>query len=173
MDFLIKKAIKGDSEAFIELINKNELSMYKAAKVILKNEEDIGDAIQETIMAAYKSIGILKDTKYFKTWLMRILINKCNDIHRKNKNLVFIDEYKEGVYTEKFDENYEFKEAYDKLSDDYKISLSLYYVSGFNSREIAEILNDNENTIKSRISRGKKQLKSLLLNSKNGVNENV
>lgn len=67
MEILIKKAIKGDSEAFISLINRHELALYKTAKAILNNEDDIGDAIQETILAAYKSIDKLKNSKYFNS----------------------------------------------------------------------------------------------------------
>ncbi|MGX4599402.1 RNA polymerase sigma factor [Faecalimicrobium sp. JNUCC 81] len=168
MEFLVKKAMKGDSEAFISLINKHEISMYKAAKAILHNEEDIGDAIQETIISAYKSIHTLKQTTYFKTWITRILINKCNDIIRNNKNIIFIDSYKEEGYSDQTHDKLEFDEAFEKLNKDYKLVLNLYYVEGFNSREISEILNENENTIKSRISRGKKQLKNFLLNNKEG-----
>lgn len=173
MDILVKKAIKGDPKAFMELIDINELALYKAAKAILNNEEDIGDAIQETILAAYKSIGSLKKVEYFKTWLTRILINKCNDIIRKNSKIVFIDEYKDKGYTENIEENLDFKDAFEKLPNDQKVVLNLYYVSGFNSREIAEILGEKENTIKSRISRGKKQLKKIMSNSENGVVSNV
>lgn len=173
MDILIKKAVKGDPEAFIEIINKNEITLYKTAKAILNNEDDIGDAIQEAILAAYNNIGTLKNTKYFKTWLTRILINKCNDIIRKNKNLLFIEEYKEGSYNEELDEKLDFNNAFSNLSSEHKIVLNLYYVSGFNSREIAEILEVNESTIKSRISRAKKKLKSFLSNSENGVKKSV
>ena len=84
MELLIKKAMKGDAEAFVQLMELNEVSMYKTAKAILANEEDIGDAIQETILAAYKNIHTLKKAQYFKTWLIRILINKCKDIIKKN-----------------------------------------------------------------------------------------
>ena len=165
MELLIKKAIQGDGEAFITLIDKHELSMYKTAKAILNNEEDIGDAIQETILSAYKSIKTLKNTKYFKTWLTRILINKCNDIVRSNKSIILIDQYKEEAYEEDIDGRLEFDECFEKLSSEYKLVLNLYYVEGFNSREISEILNENENTIKSRLLRGKKHLKNFLLNN--------
>lgn len=173
MDILIKKAIRGDSEAFIELVKRNEISLYKAAKAILNNEDDIGDAIQETILAAYKNISGLKNTKYFKTWITRILINKCNDIIRKNSKLVFIDEYKDGSYSEEIEENMDFNNAFNKLGEEYKVVLNLYYVSGFNSREIAEILEINENTVKTRISRAKKKLKFFLIDSEKGVERSV
>lgn len=174
MDILIKKAIKGDSEAFISLIDKHELTMYKTAKAILNNEEDIGDAIQETILSAYKSINNLKNSKYFKTWLTRILINKCNDIVRANKNIVFIEKYtKEEFYEEDIDGRLEFDECFEKLGSEYKLVLSLYYVDGFNVREISEILNENENTIKSRLLRGKKYLKNLLLKNHEEVDKHA
>ena len=174
MDILIKKAIKGDSEAFISLIDKHELTMYKTAKAILNNEEDSGDAIQETILSAYKSISNLKNSKYFKTWLTRILINKCNDIVRANKNIVFIDKYtKEEFYEEDIDGRLEFDECFERLRSDYKLVLSLYYVDGFNTREISELLNENENTIKSRLSRGRKSFENFLLNNNKEVNKNV
>lgn len=169
MELLIKKAIKGDIEALIILIDNHEVSMYKAAKAILKNEEDIGDAIQETILSAYKNIKTLKNSKYFKTWLTRILINKCNDIIRANKNLVFVEQYREATYDEYIEDKLEFDGCFGKLSSEHKIVLTLYYLEGFNSREISEILNENENTIKSRLLRGKKHLETFLLkNNKEG-----
>lgn len=174
MEILIKKAIKGNSEAFISLIDKHELTMYKTAKAILNNEEDIGDAIQETILSAYKNINNLKNSKYFKTWLTRILINKCNDIVRANKNIVFIEKYtKEEFYEEDIDRRLEFDECFEKLGSEYKLVLSLYYVDGFNVREISEILNENENTIKSRLLRGKKYLKNFLLKNHEEVDKHA
>lgn len=74
MEFYIKKAKKGDVDAFIKLMDMNKLSMYKTAKVILNNDEDIADAIQETILSCYKNIKDLKESKYFKTWnILKIL----------------------------------------------------------------------------------------------------
>lgn len=174
MEILIKKAIKGDSEAFISLIDKHELTMYKTAKAILNNEEDIGDAIQETILSAYKNINNLKSSKYFKTWLTRILINKCNDIVRANKNIVFIEKYtKEDFYEEDINSRLEFDECFEKLGSEYKLVLSLYYVDGFNAREISDILNENENTIKSRLLRAKKHLKNFLLKNNKEVDKHA
>ncbi|MGL5764727.1 MAG: RNA polymerase sigma factor [Sarcina sp.] len=174
MEILIKKAIKGDSEAFISLINKHELALYKTAKAILNNEDDIGDAIQETILSAYKSIDKLKNSKYFKTWLTRILINKCNDIIKGNRNIVFIEKYtKEEAYEEDIDGRLEFDECFEKLGSNHKLVLNLYYVEGFNTREISEMLNENESTIKSRLLRGKKYLRDVLLKNNGEVNKHA
>ncbi|MGR5929622.1 RNA polymerase sigma factor [Bacillus pacificus] len=56
MELLIKRAQKGDEEAFIEAIDILMPQMYKVAKARLKNEEDIGDAIQETILSAFTNL---------------------------------------------------------------------------------------------------------------------
>ena len=85
MENLVKKAKSGDSGAFAQLIRMNTQSMYKVAWAYLKNDEDVADAIQETIITCYENIDRLKEPKYFKTWLIRILINKCNDILRAGK----------------------------------------------------------------------------------------
>ena len=77
---LIKKAQKQDTDAFIQLIEENKTALYKVAKSYLKNEEDIADAMQDTVLSAFEHIGELRSVTFFKTWLTRILINHCNDI---------------------------------------------------------------------------------------------
>ena len=91
MEVLVRKAKKGDEEAFIKLIDNYMLQMYKVAKSRMSNEEAIGDAIQETIMSAFKNIKQLKRPEYFNTWLIRILINNCNSI-MKDKKIDYIDD---------------------------------------------------------------------------------
>lgn len=64
---LVKRAQKGDTDAFVRLIEKHKLSLYKVSKSYLKNEEDIADVMQDTILSAYEHIGRLKQAAYFKT----------------------------------------------------------------------------------------------------------
>lgn len=179
MELLIKKAQNGDKEAFISIINEHLQMMYKVAKTRLSSEEDIGDAIQETILSAYKSICVLKNTSYFKTWLIKILINKCNDIISKNKKIIYVEDYYESIENEdlleakvSIEENIVFNETLNSLDESYKTVIVLYYVSGFNTREISEILKEKEGTIKSRLSRGRQKLKEIYLKSYNEENRN-
>ena len=85
LEYLVKKARQGDGHAFIELMEANKQNMYKVARSYFSNEEDIADAIQDTIESCYRSLPYLDKTEYFRTWLTRILINKCIDIIKKNK----------------------------------------------------------------------------------------
>ncbi|MDV4149274.1 RNA polymerase sigma factor [Clostridium sp. AL.422] len=182
MELMIKKAQKGDKEAFIKLINEYTLDMYKVAKSKLNSEEDIGDAIQETILSAYKNICILKEVRYFKTWIIKILINKCNDIINKNKKIVYVEEYYDdsnnslAVDNITIEENIIFLETLSILNEEYRIVVILYYVEGFNTREISKILKEKEGTIKSRLSRARKQLKEYYLkydNEESSINFNL
>ncbi|WP_066889987.1 RNA polymerase sigma factor [Clostridium nigeriense] len=178
MDLMIRRAQKGDKEAFIKLIEKYTQDMYKVAKSRLNSEEDIGDAIQETILSAYKNICVLKNTSYFKTWLIRILINKCNDIITNNKKVVYVEEYYEGSINneiledeDNFENNIAFREILKNLSESYRTVVVLYYVNGFNTREISEILNEKEGTIKSRLSRAREKLKNFYLDDNKNFSE--
>ena len=118
METYIKRAKKGDIEAFINLMDINKTYMYKVAKSILNNNEDIADAIQETILSCYKNIEKLKEIKYFKTWMTRILINKCNDVIRANKNIIYIEQEKEEGYSENIEQSVSLRECFDRLKPD-------------------------------------------------------
>ena len=85
MEELVQRAKDGDKEAFTELVLRLENNMYKIAKIRLDNESNVEDAVQETILEAFKSIKKLKQNEYFKTWIVRILINKCNKIYKKTR----------------------------------------------------------------------------------------
>jgi len=82
---LVNESKNCNKEAFTELILKYQKDLYRIAKMRLADDYDIDDAIQETMITAFKSIKKLKENKYFKTWIIRILINKCNEIYLKKK----------------------------------------------------------------------------------------
>ena len=164
MDVLIKKAKKGDEEAFIKVIDEYMTQMYKIARSRLKDEDSIGDAIQETILAAFTNIKKLKETCYFKTWLIKILINKCNDIIKDN-NVIYVEDYNLLVnanlsYYESSGEKLDFESILNKLNNEYRLVVVMYYVNRLTIKEISEVLSEKEGTIKSRLSRARQQLKT-------------
>ena len=85
MDDLVKKAQQGDKEAFTELILLLKTDLYKIAKTRLKNDEDVYDVIQETMIIAFNSIKKLKKIESFKSWIIKILINTSNNLYKKSK----------------------------------------------------------------------------------------
>ena len=156
---LVKRSISGDADAFLELMEKNSLAMYKVARGILDNDEDAADAMQDTILTCFEKIHTLKNPEYFKTWMIRILINECNKIHRHYKNFSRAEELPEVPGQDISIEEFEFKEMLGMLDESYRIILVLYYVEGFRIADIASILNMNENTVKTRLARARIQLK--------------
>ncbi len=158
MKSLIKEARSGDSDAFAELMQSQMKNMYKAARAILYHDEDVADAISETILTCWEKLWQLKEEDYFRTWMTRILINKCNDILRNQKNISLVEEIPEvSSYDTKY-ENVEWKEALNSLGEKYRLVLMLYYVEGFKTAEISDILNMPESTVRSRLARGREQL---------------
>ena len=162
MDKLVYKAKNGDKEAFTNLILNIEDELYKIAKARLNDNEDIFDAIQETMISAFKSLHKLKDESYFKTWIIKILINKCNDIYKsKKKNVVSLNEnIKLDDSNSYSDDNLNFEFIIKYLNYDERIVMTLYYLEEYTTNEISKILKTNENTIKTRISRAKSKIKN-------------
>lgn len=83
MEELIKEAQIGDKNAFNKIFIAISDDLYKIAKSRINNEDDIADAVQETMIATFKNIKKLRDTSQFKQWVITILINKCNRIYRR------------------------------------------------------------------------------------------
>ena len=156
---LVKKAMRGDKEAFTALMDKHSDSLLRIAHGYLSQEADVADAIQDTILDAFEHMGDLQKAEYFKTWLVRILINNCTRIYRQKQKIVSISgEYDTGVY-ENSDSDLEFKEMIKGLPEDSRVIFQLYFGEQFTTREISKILHIKENTVKSRIHRGKEQLR--------------
>lgn len=169
MEHMVKKAKKGDEEAFIALIEGQRETLKRIAYAWLKNEEDAADAIQDTILDAYEHIGQLKKPEYFRTWIVRILINNCTYIYRKNKNHaefeVSTDEYGQACYRDGRDTtdaghaDLEFYDLLRALPENSRAIFQMYFGEQFTTAEIAKLLHMKENTVKSRIHRGKEALR--------------
>ena len=124
--------------AFIKEVHDAEAMLYHVAKSILKNDADCCDAVQETLLKAYEKLDTLKEEKYFKTWITRILINRCYDIRKKQQRITALEEYEEPSAEDQY--NVELKEALGQLDEKYRIVLVLYYSEGYQTGEIAELL---------------------------------
>lgn len=167
----VEKAKKGDKENFLALINENRLSIYKVARGILNNQYDIEDAIQNTIIKAYEKISTLENNDLFKTWIIRILINECKDILRKNKRIISLDEeINQSIYTDVY-ENIDLTRAINSLCEDLRIVTVLFYFEDMSTKDIGKILDIPDGTVRSRLSRSRQQLREII----EGVdlNENI
>lgn len=106
----------------------------------------------------------MKKDEYFKTWLIRILINECNEILRKNKKVVSLDEGINNI-DEKCNDSYQnidLTKAITSLSEDLRVTITLYYFDDISVKNISEILGISEGTVKSRLNRARAKLKEIL-----------
>jgi RNA polymerase sigma-70 factor (ECF subfamily) len=162
MEILVKKAMKGDNEAFALLMKNHMQSMYKTAWIYLKNEQDIADAVQDTILTCYEKIDTLRSAKYFKTWMIRILINKCNDMLRKRSIYLPQEEGMEMGITDPELERCEWKQLLGYLDETSREIVNLYYYEELTVPEIAAVLDMNRNTVMTKLDRARKKLQKIL-----------
>ena len=165
MKELVLKAQQGDKQAFTDLILMIRHDLYKIAKMRLICSADIDDAIQETMIEAYRHINKLKDTDAFKPWIEKILINKCNRKYRKKKydEITFKDEIENYLIQEAENLNKSDMEFYlliKCLDYDERMITTLYYLDDYTTREISQILKMNENTVKTKLARSRAKIKN-------------
>lgn len=145
-----------------QLILASEDSMYHVAKSLLYNDADCQDAIQETIAKAFDKIGTLKQDTYAKTWLIRILINECYGIMRKEKKIISLETCeREEPWMERQDYS-DLYEALMRLTEEARLAVTLYYMEGYSIREIARMTRVTESAVKSRLARARTKLKEEL-----------
>ena len=159
---LVKKAIKGDDTAFLQLIHLYKIELYKTALSFLRNEEEALDAVQEVTYRAYKNRKKLKEPIFFKTWLIRIMINYCNDQLKRQKRVVHNEEMilLQGVTHDHT--VMELKDAMQDLDDRSREILTLKYFHDLKIKEIAETLQCPEGTVKTWLNKALKALRENL-----------
>ena len=155
-------AAKGDTEAFSRLYEMVYKDLYHIALYCLRNTHDACDAVSDTVIDAFSSIGKLKSPEAFKNWILKILYSK---IKRKQKEFINCNNATEEEINESKDFNFdsaELKEALDTLDNESKIILSLSVLEGYSSKEIAEICGIRASTVRSRLTRIKQKLRAEL-----------
>lgn len=165
MDGLIELAKNGDKEAFIELIENIKQDLFKIARTRLSNYDDIEDAVQETMIEAFNNIKKLQKNEKFKTWIITILINRCNKIFRKRRkynisfeNLEFENYFFENQIDE-YENELEFYRLLNVLNYEERIVVLLFYKEDYSLKLISKVLKVNENTVKTRLKRAKEKIR--------------
>lgn len=151
-----------DRDDFASRVIAAEPTLYHISKSILKNDCDCADAVQEAIATAYGNLGGLRDERYFKTWLCRILIHECYRIYRANRKVVPLEEATPMEAAPEHSRNPDLLIAVMALREELRLVIVLHYVEGFQVAEIAETLRIPEGTVKSRLSRARAELRSAL-----------
>ncbi|MFW5433130.1 sigma-70 family RNA polymerase sigma factor [Paenibacillus apiarius] len=157
----VRFAQQGDCEAFIRLISGIERSLYGVARSMLRRDEDCADAIQEAILKAFRAIHTLREPAFFRTWMFRIVINECRQIMSKQKRIVVVAELPALSSPASDYENIEYLDlvaAIDRLEELHRIVITLHYFEDMTIKDIADLLDTTEGTVKSRLYRARAAL---------------
>lgn len=158
---LVRKAQSGDLDAFEQLIQQQKQMLFKVAKSYLKQDDDVADVLQETILSAWQNLPNLREPAFWKTWITRILINKCYDLLAQRKKILPLETIAEPMAPPP-EEDRAFYELLEELPEEDRQIFLLYYGENYKVWEIAEMLRMKENTVKSRLMRGRKKLAQVL-----------
>ena len=160
----VRKAKQGYVNEIGQIILENMQTLYRVAFSILKTEDEINDAISNTTVIVFEKIKTLKNEEYFKTWLTRILINECYKIYNQNKKIVYLENCNQEklTYNDEY-VDYEIRNLVKNLDRDLRQIVILYYFEDFSVKEIAKIIQKPEGTVKSRLSRARKELENALI----------
>jgi RNA polymerase sigma-70 factor (ECF subfamily) len=183
---LVEKASGGDAAAFETLVAENQTRVYNLALRLVGNEQDALDMSQEAFIKAFTYIGSFRGESRFSVWLYRLTTNVCLDFLRSQSRRAHGsltqagDEDEEGRELEIPDERFtpqsmaerrELREAVrrnlEKLPPDYKAILILREIEALSYEELAETLDLQQGTVKSRLFRARKKLCQVLLSDRN------
>lgn len=148
--------------------------LYKIGKTRLNDDNDIADAIQDTMIIVFKKLKKLKDNSKFKSWVIKIFINECNKVYKKKfkkekllkKIALEKTENVVNTYINESNSKIDFEILIKNLSYEEKLIATLYYNNRYSYSEISNILDININTVKSKLLRAKEKVKK---NYKGGI----
>ena len=176
----VRKCLAGDQFAFNYLYETTYRDKYYIAMKYLDSQADIDEVLQESYAKAYQKLSTLDDPEKFGSWLGMIVANTAKNVLAKNKPLLFsqldnedddgsnivfdvpdtdISRQPELSYTDE-ERTRIIRDMIGSLNDEQRMCIMMFYIEGLSIREIAESLDINENTVKSRLNYGRKNIKS-------------
>ena len=164
---LIKRFIDGDKLVFGELLKRHKEKVRNIIYLTLSNTDGVDDIAQEVFITVYRHLKSFRFESQFTTWLYRITINKCKDhLRKKNIRSIFLPLKDEEPVFESINEDIDIRHivrnAIATLPDKLRIPLVLKDLDGFSYQEIADIMECEIGTVKSRIFRAREALKKVL-----------
>lgn len=139
-----------------------EKLMYSVSYSMLRNNEDCADAVQSALTRAWQKRESLRSMDRFRPWLMRILVNQCNDMLRKHQKHRFFPLEEDTVAVEPPQLPCPLTEALGQLKPEGRLVITLHYLEGYSVQEIAEMLRLPDGTVKTRMRFARMRLSALL-----------
>lgn len=166
---IIKRFIDGDQAAFKILVRRHKEKVRNIVYLTMSSSDLVDDIAQEVFITVYRKLKNFRFESQFTTWLYRITVNKCKDhLRKKNVRKIFMPLQEGGEVShsvtsvEDNDLSNIVMDAVSKLPVKLRIPLLLKDIEGFSYQEIAESLECEMGTVKSRIFRAREKLKTIL-----------
>lgn len=146
-----------------DVIRKYQNRLFAAAFSVCRDSADAEDAVQDTFIKYYSLQKDFADEEHVRAWLFRVAINRARDLSSSywRRHRVSWEEYMETLPFEEPEDSGLF-EAVMRLPEKYRVVIHLFYYEEYSVREIAQLLRSREGTVKSRLSRGRMLLKTML-----------
>lgn len=164
---IIERCLRGDTKAQFEIYKLYYKPMYNVCLRMVGNEVEAEDVMQEAFLKAFTKLDTYRGEVSFGAWLKKIVINRSLDQLKKRK--VKFEELNEKIpdvepsYLDISDlQMGKLKNAIGRLSDGYRVVLSLYLLEGYDHEEIAQILNISNGSSRSQFLRAKLKLREML-----------
>ena len=148
-----------DKEAFVSELEAYQSMLYRVAYTILRDDDACRDALQDAALKAWEKRFTLREPNFFRTWITRILINACQDIHRKRRRLVCMERLPIASAPPP---DPELAVALACLPEGLRLPLVLRYAEGMSYDEIAHVMRLSQSTVRSRLRKGKEKLRKEL-----------
>lgn len=141
-----------------EVVEEYSDILFRYCLVILGNAQDAQDAVQETFIRYLRKNPVFDDSDHEKAWLLKIAANKCKDMTRFRKKHQTVDIDDANVFVKEKEDTH-IIDALMSLPEKFRSVLLLYYVEGYKTEEIAEMIKRSPSAVKMRLAKGRALLK--------------
>lgn len=135
--------------------------LHRVAWSQLAQAADREDAVQETIRRAWEKRSRLREERYMQTWVVRILLNVCDDMRRRAQRMS-PEEWQDVASADQTGLETPLLDALMSLEEKFRLPLQLRYVEEYSVSEVARMLRLPQGTVKSRLARGRDKLREML-----------
>lgn len=161
---LVKAAKRGDKEAFVGLLKPLEARLFQTALAIVGSRQDAEDVWQNTVLLAWSHINKLRQPRYFKTWITRILLNEAKSCLRRRTDTPMPNEelLEAGVFAADIENKLLVRSYLDMLPLEQREAILLRYWLDLPLKEIAKVMGVPLSTAKTRLYQGMRSLQSIM-----------
>ena len=149
-------------EGFTQAVTEHSRAMFRAARAILDCDADAEDAVGQAVLLAWQSRGKLREEGAARAWLVKIAVNCARRLRQKNGRMLYFDDLEQvaGSGTER--QYHELWEAVLAMPPESRAVVVLFYYEDLTVEQIAKTLKIPQGTVKSRLSRAREKLRTML-----------